>query len=883
MIPSLRLPEFHFTKRTLANGLDVIVKRQPHLPIVAVNLWYHVGSKNEERRQRGFAHLFEHLMFEGSEHFPGDFFKPLQRLGANINGSTSADRTNYFEDMPAAHAELALAMESDRMGHLIPALSDEKLRIQKDVVKNEYRQNYANRPYGLVWRQLAEALYPPSHPYSWLTIGVMEDLDAATRDDVAAFFLRYYVPSNASLCLVGDIEEEHGLALAERYFGALPGGARPAPLWVQPPELAETLELDYRDRVELERVYQVWHSVPQFHADDAAFGLLADVLARGKSSRLYRKLVVELELAQDVSAYQSGRELAGSFGISTTLRPTRSRQAARGQIESALRSLAEDGVRDDELARVKNGRLSSFIYALDNVGGFGGIADRLNAYNTYLGDPGRITSDFERYQAVTPGDVQRAAQSLVRSKRVVLTVLSQKSAPGTVVLDRSVRPASGPPVRFEAPLAERRLLQCGVPLWVLPRRDLPIVAGTIVLAGGGGRQREGQGGLSQLAAAMLDEGTATRSSQELALAAEEVGTTLSTSSGWDGSYVSFQCLTPHLGQSLALAVDVARHASFPEQEWGRVHGQVLAGLRAERDSAEARAHRGLLEALYPVGHPYRLPLDGSEEDVGRCTLDDVRAFHETFHGPSRAACVVAGDIDPDEIAERLDAELGGWTGPGVDAPELPVPPRAARPRIVLLHRPGAAQAVVRCGHRGIGRLDPDYTDLLVLNQILGGQFTSRLNAKLREEKGFTYGVRSHFDCRRGAGPFTIGASIDTAKVPEALDDIRIELHELLGGRPATLGEVDDAARALIEGQARHFETPSALVSRFASLFIHDLPPDEHSRFAARVAGVTPESAAAAAERQLHPDALISVVVGDASLLAEPLGKLTWADLEVVSG
>src|SRR3954451_14389109 len=251
MTSTLRLPEFRFAKATLANGLDVIVRRQGHLPMVAVNLWYHVGSKDEERRRRGFAHLFEHLMFEGSEHFPGDFFKPLQRLGASVNGSTSTDRTNYFEDLPAAQLELALAMESDRMGHLLPALDESKLRIQKDVVKNEYRQNYANRPYGMVWKIMAEALYPPNHPYSWLTIGVMEEVEAATREDVEAFFRRYYVPSNASLCLVGDLDEARALELATRYFGPIAGGAKAARPWTLSDRLGGDVEIVLRDRVEL--------------------------------------------------------------------------------------------------------------------------------------------------------------------------------------------------------------------------------------------------------------------------------------------------------------------------------------------------------------------------------------------------------------------------------------------------------------------------------------------------------------------------------------------------------------------------------------------------------------------------------------------------------
>lgn len=881
MIPPFRLPRFAFTKITLPNGLDVIVRQQKQLPIVAVNLWYHVGSKNEERTQRGFAHLFEHLMFEGSEHYPGDFFKPLQRLGASINGSTSPDRTNYFVDIPSAHVEVAVAMESDRMGHLLSALSDEKLRIQKDVVKNEYRQNYANRPYGMAWQLLAEAVYPPGHPYSWLTIGSMDDVGAATRQDVEAFFQRFYVPSNASLCLVGDIEEELALELAARYFGPIPSGAAAAPVWALDQHHADDVELVYRDRVELERIYQVWRSVAHFEPDDAPLALLADILARGKSSRLYRKLVVEKELAQDVGAYQAARELAGTFGLHVTLRPGRSRQEARDIVDGELRAIAEGTIAETELDRVKNGRLAGFVFALDNVGGFGGVADRLNAYNVYLGDPRRITSDFERYQGVELVDVQRAARSIVGKPRVTLTVLSSKQTTSVAPLDRSVRPASAEPVPFRPPAPEIRQLGCGVPLWVIPRRDLPIAALTIVLEGGGARASSDQAGVAQLAAAMMDEGTATRSSQQLALEAEGMGTSLTTSCGWDGSYVSIQCLSPHLAASLDLAVDVLRAPSFPESEWRRIQGQTLAALRAERDSAEALAYRAFLAAVFPAGHSYRLPLDGTEQSVAELTCDDLRRFHERHHGAHGAACVIAGDVDADEAAAWLDERLSDWAGPAAEPAGVVEVQRMRRPRIVLVNRPGAAQAVVRAGYVGIARLDADYTPALVLNQILGGQFSSRLNAKLREEKGFTYGIRSHFDCRRAAGPFSITASIQTERVAEAINDIRAEMTALLDDRPPTLSELEDARRALIEGQARHFENPAALVSRYANLFVHGLPPDHHAHFAERLRAVTPELLADVAGRVLLPDALVVVVAGDAELLGDSLGRVDWADLEVL--
>jgi len=883
MASDLRLPEFRFAKRTLANGLDVIVRPERRSPVVALNLWYHVGSKDEERRQRGFAHLFEHLMFEGSEHYPGDFFKPLQRLGAGVNGSTSSDRTNYFVDLPSAHAELALAMESDRMGCLLPALDDHKLRVQKDVVKNEYRQNYANRPYGQVGRLLAEAMYPPDHPYNWLTIGVMEDVEAATRDDVEAFFRRFYVPSNASLCVAGDVDEDRAFALAERYFGPIGGGIKATRPRAPAPGLDADVELLLRDRVELERLYLVWPSAPMFHPDDATLALLADVLTRGKSSRLYEELVVDRELAQDVSAYQSGRELAGSFGVSATLRPGREPAEVRDRVDAALAAVARDGVTPEELERVRNGRLAGFFYALEHVGGFGGVADRLNAYNVYLGDPGRVTSDFDRYGAVTPEDVRRAASRYAAGRpRVALTVTGRKPAVTAPPLDRARPPAALPASRFRPPVPEVRALRCGVPLWVLPRRDLPVVSLSLALGGGGaGSGRGGPAGLASAAAAMLVEGTSTRDARAIALAAERHGTSLSTGCGWDAAYVSLQCLTPHLAAALDLAADVVRDPAFPEAEWRRLRGQTLAGLRAERDSAEARAHRGLLAALYPVGHPYRLPVDGDEAGVAAITRDDLVRFHREGHGPALACCVAAGDVDPDALAGALDDRLDGWAGPAGGPPAVDAPGPGGRPRILLYDRPGAPQAAVRAGHVGLHRLDPDYDAALVLNHVLGGQFNSRLNGRLREEKGFTYGVRSHFDARRGAGPFAVSAALQSDRLAEALDDLFAEVRDLADGRPPTPAELDDARRSLIEGQPRYFETPAAMVSRYSGLHAHGLPVDHHARFAERLDALDVDALRRAATRLVRPQALCVVVVADAAMVAGPLRGLGWAEVTVL--
>ena len=675
-----QIADTSFHKVTLDNGLDVILRRQPNLPLVAVNLWYHVGSKNEERTERGYAHLFEHLMFEGSEHYPGDFFQHLQRLGASINGSTSSDRTNYFVDIPTAHAELVLAMESDRMAHLVPALDEAKLKIQKGVVTNEYRQNYANRPYGMVWTLLAEALYPPQHPYNWLTIGSMEDLESASLQDVSAFFQRFYVPANASLALVGDIDIDQSLALVDRYFGSIPGGAKALRPWFPTAALVESRELSLLDRVELDRLYMVWHSVAHFHEDDAPLGLLADVLARGKASRLYQKLVIDLQLAQDVSAYQSSRELGGTFGIVVTLRPSRPIGQAREIVDAELRQIAREGVTGVELERVINMKTASFLFALEHIGGFGGVADRLNAYNVFRGDPGLITADLERFRRVSATDIASVAARYLDGKpRVTLSVLGRKPRTTQPPLDRREPPPSTAPVVFRAPRPEILKLGSGIPVWVLPQRELPTLAMTVAMKGGGSLPPSSRAGLVQLAVSMMDEGTANRSAAEIALTAEAMGTSLSTGCTWDGTFVSFRCLKSFLEPSLDLAVDILRRPSFPEPEWERLQGQTLAALQSGRDSAEARAYRGLLTAIYDEQHPYRYPLDGTETIVAGLSRSEAVDFHRRFVGPGGAGVVIAGDVDPDSIARLLEQRLADWDGPAMELPAIPSPAHADRP------------------------------------------------------------------------------------------------------------------------------------------------------------------------------------------------------------
>ncbi|MFP5378605.1 MAG: M16 family metallopeptidase [Vicinamibacteria bacterium] len=412
-----------YTKRTLPNGLDVLVHEDHQLPMVAVNVWYHVGSKNERPGRTGFAHLFEHLMFEGSAHHDHGYFQPLQRAGALLNGSTNADRTNYWEVVPTGALDLALWMESDRMGHLLPALTDAKFNNQRDVVLNERRQNYENRPYGLAGIAASAALFPPDHPYHWMTIGSADDLRASTLDEVRAFFAAYYHPGNASLSLAGDIETEAAFAQAERYFGDIPAGPPVAPVR-RDATLARDARLLLEDRVELPRLYLSWHSPAMFAAGDAELDLAADLIAHGKTSRLYRELVYEKRIAVDVSAYQSSREMSGIFQLIATAAPGRTLAELEVVITAALATLAADGPTSAEMARSLAQTEAQFVYRLQTVGGFGGKSDQLNAYNVFRGDPGYFTADRARYESATPASVAAGVRRyLVDAPHVALSVV----------------------------------------------------------------------------------------------------------------------------------------------------------------------------------------------------------------------------------------------------------------------------------------------------------------------------------------------------------------------------------------------------------------------------------------------------------------------------
>ncbi len=957
------LPPIKITEFKLDNGMRVILHEDHSTPIVAVNLWYHVGSKNEVPGRTGFAHLFEHMMFQGSKHYDKDYFGPLQEAGGTLNGSTNTDRTNYWEVVPSNFLELALWLESDRMGYLLEAMTEEKLANQRDVVKNEKRQNYDNRPYGLVSAKLAETLYPPDHPYHWLTIGSLDDLTAASMEDVKDFFRRFYTPNNASLVIAGDLNPTEARKLVEKYFGPLKRGPEVKQMEARQPAMEKEMRLQMDDRVSLPRVYMTWHSMPQYTKDEAALDTVATIMSNGKGSRLYKSLVYEKQIAQSVDASNFTRELAGQFSIVATAKPGVSVEELEKAINEELEKMKSEPPTAEELERAYNARESSLIYGMQTVGGFGGKSDQLNLYATYLNKPGYFQEDLARYARVTPDDVKRAANTYLTDKRLVLTVMprakdkktgepvtanpkdaiaspsqqtagtqvgastgaqtatavsgQQQAATTAPATDKAAgvqtqtksetsatRPAgAAPPVaetpttdkdkavdktklgglysqpkpapdpRFALPKLQRRTLSNGLEVLIVEHHELPVVNMSLVLKTGGTADPLDKGGLASMTSALLDEGTKTRTALDISNQLASIGASVSTGADWDLTAVNLLTLTKHMERALDIYADVIINPSFPESELQLQRNQRLAALLQRRDNADAIAGVAYAQLLYGRQHPYGHSLVGDEQSVRALEINDIKRFYETYYRPNNAALIVVGDIKPDAIVPQLERAFARWEKAEVPAVSIPAARERERAELYLVDKPGAAQSVISIGQVGVPRTTPDYFPLLVMNTMLGGQFSSRVNLNLRENKGYTYGARTGFDYRRSAGPFTASAGVQTAVTKESIVEFLKELRGIRGEMPVTQAELEFSKQAIIRGYPRTFETPDQIANRLTPLVIYGLPDSYFNDFIPSVRAVTAEDVQRVANKYLDPSRMAILVVGDRKVIEPALRSL----------
>ena len=871
-----------YEKFELSNGLDVILHEDHSIPMVSVNMWYHVGSKNEKPGRTGFAHLFEHLMFEGSKHHNHNFAQPLEEIGGTDNGSTSTDRTNYWSNVPSDQLELALWLESDRMGFLLDVMTQDKLDNQRDIVKNEKRQNYDNKPYGRAWAIIPEMMFPAGHPYHWIPIGSMEDLSAASLDDVSDFFKTYYIPNNASLCIAGDINVEETKKLVEKYFSSIPSGAPVDRLESQPVSLDGISTKTIYDNVSLGKLIYGWHSPALYTKGDAELDHLANILTASKVSRLYKSLVYEQQIAQDVEAFQWSREIGSTFHIMVTAKEGHSLEEIEIALDKELNAIVKMGISHKELEQSKTQWEARFIRGLEQIGGFGGKADILNGYNVMLGDPGKFNWDLNRYMDVNINDVRNATTKyLDMDNRVILKILPSENVSSTEDnIDRNKKPKAGEKTLFIPPTIDKTTLSNGLELLVIEDHKLPLVEVTVVLNSGWAADPSNKPGAAALTADLLDEGTKRRDAMEISEEARELGTNIGTSSYFDATFISFNSLKKNLDSSMDLFADILLNPVFPEKELERKKDEYLGRIQQESKQAIVSAVKHYFRLLFGNDHPYGQPYTGSgtAESINAINRYDLMHYYKNNYLANNASIIVVGDITPKEAEIKINQYLGRWASGNVELSEIPTPEKRTSRDVYIIDKPGAPQSVIIMGNLGIKRNDPDYLATYVMNTALGSQFTSRLNMNLREDKGYTYGTGSFFSSRKGVGPFGCYAPVQTKYTKAAITEMIKELNDITKTRPLSNQEVENTKTSLINKFPRKFEGLSAISDEASDLVMFNLPEFTWQLYMEKVTNITGEMATQAAKDHIHPENLLIVIVGDRSVIEKDIRSLKLGDI-----
>src|SRR5438552_7985142 len=899
----LEVPQLKFEKYKLKNGLEVILSEDHRLPMVAVNLWYHVGPANELPGRTGFAHLFEHMMFEGSRHVPGSsHFHYLEAAGASdINGTTDFDRTNYFETLPSNQLELAVWLESDRMGYLPDKLDQANLSNQQDVVRNERRQSVENAPYGVVEEGLFHQLFPKGHPYYGEVIGSHQDIQSAELEDVRNFFKLYYAPNNASMAIVGDFDPQKARELVQKYFGALKRGEEVPKIKAHTPPIPSDLRAVIQDNVQLPRVYMAWQTSPIFKPGDAEADLAATILGGGKSSRLYKKLVYEKQIAQDVSVNQQSLILGSVFEVQVTAKAGVKPEDLEKATNAELDAFRKGGPTTAELARARNVIESRIIAGLETLGGFGGVADRLNSYNHYLGTPDFLTADIGRYENATTESIQAFVQGQLNGRQHAVIyglpgqqdlgpeVATPKAEPkdpsknnGEAVNPdaewRKDAPKAGPASALHLPVPEKFKLANGLTVLYSERPGLPLVAANLVLLAGSGVNPVDRPGLASMTARMLQQGTTTRSALQIADRAAELGATLNSGAGTDTTGISTRSLSRNFPEALELLGDVALHPNFPQAEIERVRSERLTGIVQEKDEPFALATRVLSAALYGARHTYGFPDSGTTESVKAISREDLLHFWQQNYFPDNAALIVTGNIKLAVLKPLLEKQFGAWKA-GRSAPAAPGSPESTDAKLILVDRPGAPQTTLVCFSMGLARSTPDYVPVEVMNTDLGGLFSSRINMNLREAHGYTYGAGSGFVYHRAPGPFFAFSDVRTDVTAPATSEVLNELRRLRETEmtPAeTLLSKDSIARSL----PGRFERGTDAAATFAELFTYYLPLNYFSTLPDRINAVTAEQAQSMAKKYILPEKMIVLAVGDRAKIEEDMKKLNLGKVEI---
>ena len=869
----------------LDNGLRLIIHEDHKAPIVAVNIWYHVGSKNEVKGKTGFAHLFEHLMFNGSENYNDEFFKPFERVGAtSMNGTTYFDRTNYFENVPNTALDMALWMESDRMGHMLGAITQERLDEQRGVVQNEKRQG-DNQPYGMVQYHLLEGIFPEDHPYSWSTIGSMEDLDSASLEDVHKWFKKYYGPNNAVIVIAGDVQSDQVFEKVKKYFGDI----KPSAPVDKMKEWTVRLDTDkreiIRDDVPQIKIHKAWGG-PSFRNLDSDILQLADlILTSGKTSRLYNRLVYKDQIATDVDSYQFSGDIGGFYYIEASVQPNGDHELVKKAINEELERFLKDGPSKSEMRRAKMKLRSSFLRGLEKVGGFGGKSDILAQNAVYTGDPGYYKKSLEMIENASREDIMSVANEWLSRGTYNLEVHpTEKLVSNEEGVDRSSVPVTETFPESKFIKFQKETLSNGLNLVVAKQENIPIVSFNLLLDAGYAADQYSAPGTSSMVMSMLDEGTEKLDALEISDRASEIGAIISSGAGIDTSSVSMNALRENLDDSLKLYSEIILEPSFPDRELERIRNQKLAQIQQEKNQPFGIALRVLPELLYGESHAYSLPLTGSgtEESVMQIDRQSLINYHNEWFKPNNATMIIVGDVEMDQMKPMLEKHFKNWKSGIVPEKDIADVTVAKSDSVYLIDRPGSQQSIVLAANIAPGKGDSDDLAIESMNDVIGGSFTSRINMNLREDKGWAYGARTTLLQTKGQRPFIAYAPVQTDKTAESIIEIKQELLEFLTTNPVTedeLQKVKDNNTLSLPGR---WETVRAISSDLSQIITYGLPDDYWDTYTNKVRNLSSKKLQDAAEKAIKPDNLIWVIVGDLSEIEDKVRNLDFTQIKTLN-
>ena len=904
------MPQIAYTRFTLPNGLTVIVHEDHKAPVVAVSIWYHIGSADEPKGKTGFAHLFEHLMFSGSEHHKGTYFGPFEKAGAtDMNGTTWFDRTNYFETVPTTALDMALWMESDRMGHLLGAIDQKTLDEQRGVVQNEKRQG-ENQPYGRVDERMLAQTFPANHPYHHDTIGSMDDLNAASLEDVKTWFRSYYGAANTVVVLSGDIDAATAKAKVMKYFGDIPAGPPVAEqaAWVAPRETSTRSQMD--DRVAQTRIYREWNVPPRGSRDLALLDLAADVLGYGKTSRLYQRLVYQDKLVDDISVGITPFELVSQFVVQADVKQGVDPAKVEAAIADEWTKFLAEGPTVEELSRIQAVNRAATIRSLERAAG---KAVSLAEGEVYLGNPDAWKQALEWNQQATPGDVQAAARKWLSKGDYTLTVVPTASEPKVepvAGLPAGERPAdlagaatdgftttasnvdrgkgipevaSYPDLSF--PRVQRGKLANGIEVVLAQRSTIPVVNVALQFNAGYATDPAAAPGTASFTTAMLDEGTTSLDSVEIARRREGLGMTLSTGCGLDACSVTASMLNAQLAPSLALLADVVRNPAFNPADIERERAQWLAGIAQEKTQPTGLALRTLPPLLYGKDHPYGIPFTGSgtEAAIKALDADNLRAWHAAWLRPDNVRILVAGDTTLEAITTKLNAAFGDWKAPAVARGEKLIPEVASQtaPRVFLIDKPGAQQSLILAGLLAPPTTADNNLEIQTMNGAFGGTFTSRLNMNLREDKHWAYGAGSFASDALGQRPYMLYAPVQTDKTAESAAEILKEVKGVIGDRPLTDAEIEKIKVNDVRSLPGAYETAGAVLGALADNALYSRPDDYVATLKQRTMAQDDADVQAAAGQIIDPQALTWVIVGDLAKIGAPVRALELGTVQVI--